>query len=630
MTHTTEERATLAISVQPPTSELSFPVTAITPGAGNGLIYSAEVLAQSVQLWEQISVFVDHAGLLDTGRAGGRSIRDLAGVFHSAYWDEATSALRGTITLLPTQAELAAILSWQAAQQGQGRPCPKLGLSADLQIERRAKTVVKIQTVYSLDIVMNPARGGSVTLARKPRKGDHAMTEEVTTENVTLSQDQTPPQENESDTAATIASFFLDTALHTSTLAPTARQLVRDRLAARPTPPTPQDIQAEIRHAEQISADLLASRTVQRLGIMGAAPEDRIQLAFDRLMGLQIPDSASDTPRLSGIREFYILCTGDAEIAGHSSSRAALANMTTATMTSIVKNALNKALVAAYEMRPQWWKPIVWEEDFPTLQDVTWITLGGFADLPTVAEGADYTEIASPSDIEETSSFLKKGGYAAITLEMIDRDDVGAMRAIPRKIGLAAARTLSTAISNVFTANAGVGPTLGQDSTALFDAAGHGNLGTTALSLSTWQAAIVAMYKQAEPVSAKRLGLRPRWLVVPIDLEKTGLEILTSAELIGYGGGTNTVSAAKNVLARTGGVVVCPDFTNANNWAAVADPTDAPGICLGYRYGRAPELFVAADPLTGSMFTSDVMRIKARFIYTVGIGEYRALYKANI
>jgi hypothetical protein len=32
----------------------------------------------------------------------------------------------------------------------------------------------------------------------------------------------------------------------------------------------------------------------------------------------------------------------------------------------------------------------------------------------------------------------------------------------------------------------------------------------------------------------------------------------------------------------------------------------------------------------GSMFTNDAMRIKVRFIYTIGIGEYRGLYKANV
>lgn len=78
------------------------------------------------------------------------------------------------------------------------------------------------------------------------------------------------------------------------------------------------------------------------------------------------------------------------------------------------------------------------------------------------------------------------------------------------------------------------------------------------------------------------------------------------------------------------GVITVPEFTDPNNWAAAADPADLPGICIGYRFGRTPELFVADDATIGSMFTNDEMRIKVRFLYTVGVAEPRALYKHNV
>ena len=109
----------------------------------------------------------------------------------------------------------------------------------------------------------------------------------------------------------------------------------------------------------------------------------------------------------------------------------------------------------------------------------------------TVVEGAAYTEL-DWSDNEETADFLKKGGYIGLTLEMMDRDDVGAVRRIPREIGNAAWRTLSGLVSALFTDNSGVGPTMG-DSVALFDAAGHTNLLTTALSAAQWDVVIQAI-----------------------------------------------------------------------------------------------------------------------------------------
>ena len=350
---------------------------------------------------------------------------------------------------------------------------------------------------------------------------------------------------------------------------------------------------------------------------------DRIQMAFDRLMGLEVPGEHSDLPRLTGIRELYLMLTGDHEMYGRfNPDRVMFSEVTTSTMTSVVKNALNKVLLRSYNMRPQWWAPIVYEEDFNTLNTVTWITLGGIADLATVAEGGAYLEKAW-SDNEETSAFVKKGNYVGITLEMIDRDNVGAVKQLPQKLGLAAARTLSGTISALFTDAAGLGPNLA-DGVALFNAATHNNLLTTALSTTAWDAVIQAMFKQAEATSTKRIGVRPATILVPIELEKSALTIINSPNEPGTG--DNDI----NVRQGSARVIAVPEWTDTNNWAACASPLDLPGVCVGYRFGRAPEMFVADSDVVGSMFTNDEMRIKVRFFTAVGIGDWRALHKNNV
>ncbi len=649
------DRLALGVMGERAAAGRDYPVVCITAGVGNGLRYGAAALRESLPLWEGASVFVDHAGLADVGRAGLRSVRDLAGVLHDVGWSEEAQGIRGRIRFLGSAGWLCRVVDECLALQQAGQPMPRLGLSADLEIDRRGQEVTRIRRVHSLDVVMNPARGGEIASWESDeddRTGERSrMNEQGIDVGKVAEQDAgledaelvlgapKPERVRAAEVAEAPAgavgellrearAALLEARLASSRLPDPFRGQIRARLQGREF--AARELEGEVAAAEQVYAGLLEAGTVQHLGAARVSdPGDRLQLALDRLMGVPIPDSASDIPRLSGIRELYLMATGDYDMKGVAyPERARLANMTTATLTSLVKNALNKALVHAYELAPFWWKPIVWEEDLASLNDVTWITLGGFADLPTVAEGADYAELSSPSDIEEVTPFVKKGGYAAITMEMIDRDDVQGIRAIPRKLGLAANRTLSEAVAAVFTANAGVGPTLDQDSTALFHA-DHGNLGAAALSTATWSAAIVAMYKQAEPVSGKRLGLRPRYLVVPIDLEKTAHEIMVSREIVATGS-TDATYLNANVLHGTAQVVVCPGMTDTDDWAAVADPREAPGICVGYRFGRAPELFISSDPLTGSMFTSDVMRLKVRFLYNVGIGEYRALYKANV
>ena len=71
------------------------------------------------------------------------------------------------------------------------------------------------------------------------------------------------------------------------------------------------------------------------------------------------------------------------------------------------------------------------------------VRVGGYGEMPTVAEGDVYLSLASPGDEEATYAISKRGGTEDITLEMIANDDVSAVRAVPEKLARAAKRTLS-------------------------------------------------------------------------------------------------------------------------------------------------------------------------------------------
>jgi hypothetical protein len=66
-----------------PEQATTFEVTAITAGTGNGWQFSAEVLRQSLDLWEGVEVFIDHQS-----PNTARSLRDLAGVVYAARFAE--------------------------------------------------------------------------------------------------------------------------------------------------------------------------------------------------------------------------------------------------------------------------------------------------------------------------------------------------------------------------------------------------------------------------------------------------------------------------------------------------------------------------------------------------------------
>jgi hypothetical protein len=589
----------------------------IRAGTANGYIFSADVLKEAVTLFEGRPCFTDHADFSFFGPSN-RSVHDLAGHIQNAHWSEQTQGIVADIHFYATA-------SWLRELAEQAQNHEYFGLSADLWLTRKEQTVQRITSVESVDVVIHPAAGGTFAIpAEFAQKGNHVMPENLSS---TPIGDQTPIPAPppavppvQPDAAALQRQLALLT-IQTAGLPQRTADALRAQYEA--TPCSPGELEQRIALAKQIEAARAELTAIQGLGQIRTMDSiEKVSLAFQKLMGVEGAQNA-DVHRLTGIREFYDLLTGDHERHGvlHP-ERVNFANVTTSTVTSIVANTLNKILLRAYEMRFKWWQPIVTEVDMTNMNTIKWITLGGVADLDTVAEGAAYTE-KSWGDAEETSDFTKKGNYLGITLEAIDRDDVAAIRQLPRKLGIAAARTLAAAVAALFSGTSGTGPLLA-DGVRLFSVATHANLLTTALSADAWDAVIQAMFKQAEHTSAKRLGIRPRYCLVPIELEKTALTIFASDKEPGM------MDNDANVRRMSDAVITVPEWTDASDWAAAASPLDLEGVCIGYRYGRAPEIFVADSDLTGSMFTNDEMRIKVRFIYAVGIGDFRALHKSNV
>jgi hypothetical protein len=435
----------------------------------------------------------------------------------------------------------------------------------------------------------------------------------------------------------------LDAKLAGSGLPAALQEVVRGTL---PADWTVARLDAQIESQRAAWAALEAERTVQghdtpRDGrITGLVTGlDQLTEALGALMDGVRPRNARP---LSGLREAYVLLSGDYEMTGKfHRDRVTLAAVDSTTMANIVADLLNKRVVSEFQKYPRWWEPICRQEDFATLQTIQWITLGGIGALPTVAEGAAYTELAW-DDSKETATWAKKGGYVGITLEAMDKDDVGRLRSAPQALAQSAYLTLGRAVAGLFTMNSGVGPTMA-DGGALFNATagttpgGHANLLTTALSANAWAAVKLAMRKQAELNSGERLGglVVPKFLLVPPDLENTALTVLASEGLPGTANNDINPEAEGNThdarLAAARRRLIVVDFwPDATDWAAVADPSLYPTIGIGYRYGRTPEIFSVASENTGLMFTNDVMPVKVRWFYAVGAQDWRGLAKNNV
>jgi len=390
-------------------------------------------------------------------------------------------------------------------------------------------------------------------------------------------------------------------------------------------------------------SELTAGLTVNGPGkISGMFNEkDKLQAAVDDLMGVPREEKLQslDIPSLSGIRELYLMLTGDRELhGGYYPDRVHLA--TTADFTGLVKNALNKIVVNTWEMLGRagydWWKNIVTQEHFTSLQSITGTLIGTVGELPVVAEGAEYTELVV-GDSPETADFVKYGGYIPLTLELIDRDETRKLKAYARELGSAGLRKISELVSEIFTANAGVGPTMADtgalfNATAVTTAGGHANLLTTALAIAAWEAACTAVYNQPMLIknaagyygTGPKMALNPKFCLVPRALQNTAWQML-KGEFV-----REATYVYDNVLKGSAVPITVPEWTDATDWAAVCDPAIAPAIYVGDRFGIMPEIYVAGDELSPAVFTNDEHRLKVRHFLAVWVNDFRPLHKSNV
>jgi hypothetical protein len=276
---------------------------------------------------------------------------------------------------------------------------------------------------------------------------------------------------------------------------------------------------------------------------------------------------------------------------------------------------MNKALAKSYgEMNLAAWREFTNIVRLANFKQMEVVRFGGYHNLPAVGQGAPYLPLTSPTDEKAIYTPAKRGGTEDLTREMMLADDVGAVRDIPRRLARAAAQTLHEFIFDLI--NPAINGTI-YDSVALYHA-NHNNTATAALDATSLAAARLRMRRQTEKDNAKPIGLRPKYLLISPDLEKTAYELTTASY-----GQYNQVPAFMQQVGLS--VLVVDYWTDATNWALVADRMDVAGVEIGFINGQEePEVFISQDDNVGSMFSNDKLTFKFRHEYGGAVCDYRA------
>ncbi len=633
----------------------------------NGNYYAPAVVRAMAPLFEGARAFADHPA---PGERPERSIRDIVGYYKSPRVDD-EGTLRATLKVA-RGAEWLWDLVREAVEEGQ----PDLiGLSIDAdarvapgRVEGRAARVVEaITRLNSCDVVTRASAGGrlerilqadsesSLRYGDTEDRGEMSMVEDGAIANKTPEGQETA--EGAVDTKETFVSPSLrdehveeslqqlreevrrerrllacerelDGALRACALPAPVRERVERRFRGRLFESG--DLDAAIADERDMLAALTDAGLVRGMGFeksirVGMNEAEKLQKAFDQLFDIH---EGERVPTLGGIREAYVVATGDAAISGVTApERLREADVTTATFSYLLGTSMNKRLLHDYQAWPSEWQKFCTVTPIRDFKQQDRIRLGAFGSLSTVPEDTAYTTLTL-ADTRAIYTPQKRGNLVAVTRETVVNDDLHAIRQIPGKLAVAAAFTLAEFVYSFLTATSNI-----YDGSPLFTKGGaHNNSAVTtagtansgaALASAAMQSGVTAMRRQTN-LAGKPIGLKPRYLVVSPELEWQSMVITKSAGAPGVN--YNDI----NPMLGYAEVIVAPQLTSATGWYLACDPRVVDTVEIGFVGGQLnPVLFVQDQPLYGANFTNDVLTYKVRHEYGGAVVDYRGLYQGN-
>ena len=287
----------------------------------------------------------------------------------------------------------------------------------------------------------------------------------------------------------------------------------------------------------------------------------------------------------------------------------------THSISSILAATYNKFLLAGFQSVENVWENIATERPLNDLKTVTQVRLDG---------GFVYDEVGpdgkiKSADASEGSRTLTPKTYArmsSITRADIINDDLGALTAVPRRLGRGAALKFNSVFWTEFQVGATVNASYYQGATA-----GAGN----ALAIGAVETAYSAYRALLDPDS-NPLGIFPKILLVPVQLAITAEKIQTGNTLLASSLGSTSsrvVEPQANVLAGKFTIVDSAYLTSSSTWWLCADKNDLPTMEVGFLNGQRAPVVEQAD----ASFDTLGIEVRGYFDFGVSKGESRACYR---
>ena len=288
----------------------------------------------------------------------------------------------------------------------------------------------------------------------------------------------------------------------------------------------------------------------------------------------------------------------------------------THSISGILSSTVNKFLLAGFNGVESAWRSISAVRAVNDFKALTIHRLDGSFKFDKVPNGGEL-KMAAASDESRTISADTYGIITSVTRTDLINDDLGALTAVPQRIGRGGALKLN----DVFWASF-------LDDSAFFTT-GRKNLmtsGTTpaaaALSISSLKNVVTTFRKLKDP-DGNPLAVEPRVLLVPVDLEIAALEIMGSSLIQS---GNTSGQPERNVLAGRYQVVASTYLTNVTDHYLLASPADLPVMEVAFLNGVQSPIVETAE----ADFNTLGVQMRGYFDFGVAKAEYLAGVKVDV
>ncbi len=290
---------------------------------------------------------------------------------------------------------------------------------------------------------------------------------------------------------------------------------------------------------------------------------------------------------------------------------------TTTDFPSLLEDAANKTLRAAYDAAPQTWRAISKMVSLSDFKASRQLQVGDAPALLEILEHGEYT-FGTIGEAKESITLKTYGRIFGITRQALINDDLNAFAEVPAAFG----RKARDIESDLAWAQITTSPTMG-DGNALFDATNHVNYTAsgTAIDVTSLGVGRAALRKQKGIDGATLLNLTARYLIVPAGKETIADQYLTQI--------TPALGTSVNPFSSVGGrtpltPIIEPrlDVASATAWYMATDPAQAPVLYHGTLDGQEGPLVTQREG-----FNVDGIEFRCRIDVAFKAADWRAIYK---